>query len=103
MRIIKESRVLREFPKQHSRAASSLLQWRNIARHTSWKKFADVKQTWSSADQETLPNGYRVVVFNIGGNSFRLITAIHYNRGIVFIRKFMTHAEHSKEEWKNDP
>jgi mRNA interferase HigB len=51
----------------------------------------------------TVPNGRTVVVFNIGGGAFRLITAIHYNRGIIYIRKFMTHAEYSKGDWKNDP
>jgi antitoxin component HigA of HigAB toxin-antitoxin module len=50
----------------------------------------------------TLPNRRKIVVFNIGGGAFRLIAAIHYNRGIVYIRKFLTHAEYSKEEWKND-
>ena len=102
MRIIKESR-LREYAKQHSRAASPLRHWRTTIRCASWKTFADVKQTFRSADQVTVPNGYQVVVFNIGGGAFRLITAIHYNRGIVYIRKFLTHAEYSKEEWKNDP
>ena len=102
MRILKEPR-LREYAKQHSRAASPLRHWRSVARSASWKKFADVKNTFGSADQITVPNGRRVVVFNIGGGAFRLITAIHYNRGIVYIRKFMTHAEYSKEDWKNDP
>jgi hypothetical protein len=40
----------------------------------------------------------RVVVFKSGGGAFRLITAIHHNRGIV-IRKFLTRAEYSKEDW----
>jgi mRNA interferase HigB len=102
MRTIKESR-LREYAKQHSRAASPLRHWRTTIRRASWKTFADVKQTFGSADQVTVPNGRQVVVFNIGGDAFRLITAIHFNRGIVYIRKFMTHAEYSKEDWKNDP
>jgi mRNA interferase HigB len=102
MRIIKDSR-LREFAKQHSRAASSLRHWQSVARKASWKKFANITQTFGSADQVTVPNGQQVVVFNIGGGAFRLVTAVHYNRGIVYIRKFMTHAEYSKEDWKNDP
>jgi len=77
--------------------------WRTATRSASWKTFADVKHTFGSADQITLPNGSRVVVFNIGGGAFRLITAIHYNRGIIYIRKFLTHAQYSKEDWKNDP
>jgi hypothetical protein len=44
-----------------------------------------------------LPNKQRVVVFNIGGGAFRLITVIYYNRGIVFMRKFMTHAEYTDD------
>jgi mRNA interferase HigB len=103
IRIIKESR-LHESAKQHSRAASRLDRWRTTVRSASWKTFADVKQTFgSSAYQVTVPNGRQVVVFNIGGGAFHLITAIHFNRGIVYIRKFMTHAEYSKGDWKNDP
>jgi mRNA interferase HigB len=103
MRIIKESR-LREYAKLHSRASAYLRNWRYAVRKALWKKFADIGQTFkSSADQMTLPNGRRVVVFDVCGGAFRLVTAIHYNRGIVYIRKFMTHAEYSKGDWKNDP
>jgi len=102
MRIIKDSR-LREFAKQYSRASGSLKNWRTVIRQAHWQSFEDLKNTFSSADQITLPNGYRVVVFNIGGGAFRLITAVHFNRGIVYIRKFLPHAQHSKEDWKNDP
>jgi mRNA interferase HigB len=42
-----------------------------------------------------------VVVFNIGGNKYRLITAIHYNRGLVFTLMVLTHAEYGKDEWKD--
>ena len=43
-----------------------------------------------------------VTVFNASGNKYRLLTAIHYNRKIVFTLRFLTHAEYSKDEWKND-
>ena len=102
MRIIKDSRI-GEFAKQYSRASSSLKIWRTSTRGADWKSFEDVRKTFRSADQMTLPGGYRIVVFNIGGGAFRLVTAIHYNRGIVYIRKFLTHAQYSKEDWKNDP
>jgi mRNA interferase HigB len=102
MRIIKESR-LHEYAKKHSRASTSLRHWRTVVRSAAWETITDAKHTFPSADQITVPNGRQVVVFNIGGGAFRLITAIHCNRGIVYIRKFLTHAEYSKEEWKNDP
>ena len=102
MDIVKISR-LHEYSKKHSRAVPSLRPWRTATCSASWKTFTDVRQTFRSADQITVSKGYRVVVFDIGGGAFRLITAIHYNRGIVYIRKFLTHAEYSKDDWKNDP
>jgi mRNA interferase HigB len=102
MRIIKDSR-LHEFAKQYSRASVSLKNWRTVTRHATWQSFEDIKNTFRSADQITLPGGRRVVVFNIGGGAFRLITVIHCNRRIVYIRRFLTHAQYSKGDWKNDP
>jgi|SRR5271165_5565508 len=102
MRVIKNSR-LAEYGKKYSRASSSLKIWRTVTRGAVWESFEDVKNTFRSADQITLPSGHRVVVFKFGGGGFRLITAIHFNRGIVYIRKFKTHAEYSKGDWKNDP
>jgi mRNA interferase HigB len=101
MRIIKDTR-LREYSKKHSRASSSLQLWFTAARDAKWKTFEDVRRTFKTADQISLPP-YRVVVFDIGGGAFRLITAIHFNRGIIYIRKFLTHAQYSKGDWKNDP
>lgn len=42
------------------------------------------------------------VIFNIGGNNYRLITFVDYEYQIVFIRNVLTHAEYDKENWKND-
>ena len=102
MRIIKESR-LPDMARKHPKAESSLKHWRNAVRKADWKTPSDLASTFRTADPVTLPNGQKVVVFNILGGSFRLVTAVHYNRGIVYIRKFLTHAEYSKEDWKNDP
>lgn len=43
-----------------------------------------------------------MVVFDIAGNNFRLIAAIHYNRRKVFIPGFYPHHEYSKDDWKNE-
>jgi len=41
-----------------------------------------------------------LTVFNIGGNKYRLIVAIHYNRRKVHIREVLTHAEYDRNDWK---
>jgi mRNA-degrading endonuclease HigB of HigAB toxin-antitoxin module len=60
-----------DWAKQTGRGLLKYLQ-KGSFRRASWKTFADVKQTFGSADQVTVPNGYQVVVFNIGGGAFRL-------------------------------
>jgi len=42
----------------------------------------------------------RYTVFNIKGNSFRLIAEINYSSGRVFVRDVLTHAEYDNEKWK---
>ena len=43
-----------------------------------------------------------VVVFNIHGDAFRLVCALHYNTGKAFLLRFLTHAEYSKDRWKDE-
>jgi mRNA interferase HigB len=51
----------------------------------------------------TFPTADKVgnfVVFNIGGNKYRLITAVHFNRGKVYVRHVLTHQEYDRGTWK---
>jgi mRNA interferase HigB len=42
----------------------------------------------------------KLTVFNIGGNKYRLIAAILFNRGKVYVRHLLTHAEYDQGKWK---
>ena len=99
MRVIKESRV-REYWSVHPKSKSPLEKWLLIARGADWKRFDDVRKTYRQADQVRVKSGRMVVVFNICGNDFRLIGAIHYDRRKLFVLRFMTHAEYDKGKWK---
>ena len=57
----------------------------------------DVRKTFGTADAVG-----NCTVFNIKGNSYRLITWISYQTKKVFIKHVFTHADYSKEDWKND-
>ena len=100
MRIIKPARI-REFAARHAAAASSLGRWLEVAEAARWRNLVDVRQVFRSADEVKVASGRTVVVFNIAGNQFRLITAIHYNLQKVFVLMFLTHAEYGRDRWKD--
>lgn len=96
MHIIAFSR-LKEFYGKFSDAESSLRSWNKITKLASWQNFAELRETFGSADQVG-----KLTVFNIGGNKYRLIIYIDYQSQKVFIRHVLTHAEYDTNQWKND-
>jgi len=86
---------LKDFARSYPGARSSLQHWFTIVRKTDYASFVDVRRTFPSADQVG-----KFTVFNIGGNKFRLIAAIHYNRKKVYIRHVLTHAEYDRGTWR---
>jgi mRNA interferase HigB len=88
---------LREFWNQHDDAEPPLRAWYKVVKHANWETFADVRATYSSADQVG-----KFVVFNIGGNKYRLVTVIHYDRAKVYIRHVLSHTEYDRGDWKED-
>jgi mRNA interferase HigB len=65
-----------------------------------WEHINDVRRVFPSADAVKVKSGRTVTVFNIGGNKYRLITSIHYNRRKIFILDVLTHAEYGKDNWR---
>jgi mRNA interferase HigB len=62
---------------------------------TEFHSFAELRTAFPSADKVQ-----DWIVFNIGGNKYRLITVIHFNRSRVYIRHVLTHAEYDRGDWK---
>lgn len=91
MRIISR-RTLQEYFAKHSTAETPLKSWLYEAKAASWKSPADVKADYASA---SILNGDRVV-FNIGGNNYRLVVRIHYGAQVIYIKFVGTHAEYDK-------
>jgi mRNA interferase HigB len=92
MRIIAK-RTLRAFWQSHpsgSEAEMALRVWHATVEGADWGTPADVKAVYG--DASILKNSR--VVFNIGGNKFRLVVRINYPYRIVYIRFVGTHAEY---------
>jgi mRNA interferase HigB len=100
MRVIKPSTV-RQWMREYPAASSSLEGWLAITQAALWQSLTELKRTFPSADQVRTASQRHVIVFNISGNKFRLIAAVHFNTGVVFALNFFTHAEYSKDRWKD--
>lgn len=94
MRIITRKR-LNDFAEKYPDAKSALQHWYEAAKRKNFKSFAELRESFSSADQVG-----KLTVFNIGGNKVRLVAAIHYNRRMIFIRAVLTHPEYDEGKWK---
>lgn len=90
-RIIAKS-TLREFWVKHKDSEQYLKTWYENAKKSSWKSPTDIKNTYANAS--ILKNGR--VVFNIKGNSYRLIVQFNFERQWAFIRFIGTHQEYDK-------
>jgi mRNA interferase HigB len=100
MRIITRKR-LREFARQHPDAAEPLERWHRAFGAAEWNNLQEVRRVYPHADAVTVESGNTVTVFNIGGNRYRLVVAIHYNGQRVYILRLLTHAEYNKNSWKD--
>ena len=83
------------FWKQHPDSKESLLRWHKIVEKSDFTSFESIRATFPSADKVG-----DWIVFNIGGNKYRLITSIHFNRGKVYIRYVLTHRDYDRGGWK---
>ncbi len=88
---------LREFWQTWPDAEVPLRAWHRVAEQAAWDNFADVREVYRHADQVG-----QCIVFNIGGNKFRLIVVIHFNRGKVYIRHVLTHEQYDRGAWRED-
>lgn len=91
MRVIAK-RTLREFWEQHPDARQPLIDWFKDARRADWEAPHQVRYSYSSAS--ILPNDR--VVFNIKGNTYRLVVEVNYPYRVVYIRFIGTHSEYNR-------
>lgn len=97
MHVIAKSALV-AFWKKYPDAEGPLQAWHSLMEAEIYLDFNNLCRTFASADYVD-----RLTVFNIGGNKYRLIASIHYNRRKVYIRHVLTHAEYDRDSWKRSP
>ena len=91
MRII-ALKTLRLFWEQHPDAQQALQAWYRDAKRATWHTPADIRNVYRNASIV----GNNRVVFNIRGNQYRLVVAVNYTPGIIYIRFIGTHQGYDK-------
>jgi mRNA interferase HigB len=88
-------KALRLFWQRASESEQPLRRWHQLMTTTDFNSFAELRETFPSADMVD-----NLTVFNIGGNKYRLIASVHFNRYKVYIRHVLTHEEYDQGRWK---
>lgn len=100
MRVISRSRLKAfwEMP-GHADSEGSLRAWyTHVAnRRTAWHSWGDLKAEFGTASSVG-----NCVVFNIGGNKYRLVARVLYSSQKVFVLRLMPHKEYDDDEWKEE-
>ena len=87
-------KALADFWGVHPPAQGPMAAWFRIVEGATFRNFAAVRATFNSADKVG-----DFTVFNVGGEGYRVVAAIHFNRQKLYIRHVFTHAEY--ERWSD--
>lgn len=99
MRVISK-KALRLFWERHPTARPPLAAWFKAVVAATWHSPNELRRTYGSADLVG-----NCVVFNVGGNNFRVIGRVLYadekksTPGVVYILRVMTHADYDRDDW----
>jgi mRNA interferase HigB len=90
-------KAIREFIVKHPNAETGLRTWFKQIFVAEYHCFQDILNDFGAKKVDKVGDLY---IFDIAGNHYRLIAAIHFNRQKVYIREILTHAEYDKNKWK---
>ncbi len=94
MKIVSNS-ALRAFSVVHPQADAPLKGWRRVIEKNRFENWGELKASFNAVDRVG-----DLVVFDIGGNKYRLIAYIRFEKQIVYIKAVLTHQEYDKGAWK---
>lgn len=84
--------TLRSFWKKHPRAEGPVREWHAFVARAGWRTMQDIKRDFRSASFV----GKNRVVFNVGGNNYRIVVVALLQQGTLYVRFVGTHAEYDR-------
>jgi mRNA interferase HigB len=87
--------VIVGFAKKHPASRKPLQRFVTIARAAAWPHFPAVKETFPTTDYAP---GTGTLIFNIGGNKYRLVARVDFEEQLFVIQTVLTHREYDRED-----
>jgi mRNA interferase HigB len=87
--------VLTKFATKHAATRKALQRFLVIAQSADWPHFPAVKESFSRADYAPISG---TIVFDIGGNKYRLVAQVDFQEQLLSIQKVMTHEQYDREK-----
>ena len=84
--------MLREFWQKHPEAEKLLREWHSVVEHAEFRDFNHVRAFFNSVDY--VPP---YTIFDVGGNTYRLVVIVRYRFKKIFVHKVMMHREY--DDW----
>ena len=78
--------------RDHSAIKAALDAWFEEVKRAHWKNTAEVKRSYATCSIVTAER----IVFNVKGNAYRLVIAVDFEKGIVWIKWIGTHADYDR-------
>ena len=95
MKVISNS-ALRAFAAGHPRAEAALQGWRRVIEKNRFANWAELKAAFNTVDKVS-----DLAVFDIGGNKYRLVAYLRFDKQIVYVKAVLTHHDYDKGAWKS--
>jgi len=91
-----KKQTIEDYIKNNAKSKASFEIWFSMIKHADWNEPNEITATFNSAD--LLGRGSNRVIFNIGGNNYRMICRYHFGTSKVhlFIKWIGNHAAYTK-------
>jgi mRNA interferase HigB len=86
--------ILARFAARHAGARAPLQRFLEIARNAEWRHYAAVKNTFRATD---LGKKTGRLIFNVGGNKYRLIASVDFGEQLLVVENVLTHGDYERE------
>jgi mRNA interferase HigB len=87
--------AIAKFTRKHAAARKPMTRFLTLALAANWPHFPAVTQSFPAADYAPATG---TIIFDIGGNKYRVIAVVNFEEQAIFIRSVLTHEEYSREK-----